>query len=71
MGLAKIQLCACQENKVLPHIGTLVICMVSLLATNANTAAAATTTTTTTTLASEVMPLFLLRWEGPGSYNRS
>jgi len=46
--------------------------MVSLLATNANTAAAATTTTTTTTtLASEVMPLFLLRWEGPGSYNRS
>jgi hypothetical protein len=57
--------------------------MASLLATNANAAAAApttpaaatatttTTTTTTTTLPSEVMPLFLLRWEKPESYKRS
>jgi hypothetical protein len=56
MGLAKIQLCACQEYKVLSHFKTLVSC------TNANTTTAtATTATTTTTLPSEVMPLFLLR----------
>jgi hypothetical protein len=62
---AKIQLCECQDYKVLSHFGTLVSCMSSLLASNATTTTTttvATATTTITTLPLEVVPLLLLRW---------